>query len=169
MFALHPTTSDRRLTPSMNLEIDIKPFDALTRRQLHDILALRSRVFVVEQEITEVPEVDGRDIDAHHLIARSDGEVVGTLRLLEDRQPVKLGRVAVDGDHRSRGIGTARMEAAGEYLGARPAKLHAQAHLQKWYEELGWTRRGDIFDIVGIDHVKMFWPATGDRRPTTDD
>lgn len=151
----------------MDLSIDIAAFDDLGIDQLHDILALRSRVFVTEQQITEVPEVDGRDPAAEHLIACRDGEVVGTLRLLVDRDPIKLGRVAVDADHRGRGVGRRMMRAAQEHLGDRPAKLHAQAHLEGWYAELGWRREGEIFDIVGIDHVAMFWPPGGStgRRP----
>ena len=142
----------------MAADIDIKPFEGLTRRELHDILALRSRVFVVEQKITEVPEVDGRDIDAHHVIARCDGLIVGTVRMLKQRQPVKVGRVAVDREYRNQGIGAAMMEATTEHLGDRVAKLHAQSHLEQWYDELGWRRSGDNFDIVGIDHVPMVWP-----------
>ncbi len=142
----------------MGLDVDIKHFDELTLLELHGLLALRSRVFVVEQQITEVPEVDGEDKNGHHVIARVDGEIIGTVRMLLERNPVKVGRVAVDKAWRGRGVGGAMMDAAGEFLGDRSAKLHAQSHLEGWYEALGWWRGGDNFEIVGIDHVPMYWP-----------
>ena len=140
------------------LRVEIKGYEELTKEELHDLLGLRSRVFVVEQKITEEPEVDGRDPLAHHLLAWRGEELVGTLRLLLDREPIKLGRVAVDESARRIGVGTRMMEAAAEFIGARAAKLHAQAHLEDWYRGLGWHRVGDNFDIVGIDHVRMDWP-----------
>lgn len=150
----------------MQIRIEIKPFAQLSRRELYDLLALRSRVFVVEQEITEVPEVDGRDPDAHHLLMWDGDQLVGTIRLLKHRDPIKVGRVAVDKSYRGRGLGSRMMEAVGEELGDQPAKLHAQSHLESWYHELGWRRVGDNFDIVGIDHVRMDWPPAGDKDLT---
>ncbi len=44
-----------------------RAFDALTIRELHDLLALRSRVFVVEQACIYL-DVDGRDPSAHHVL-----------------------------------------------------------------------------------------------------
>lgn len=146
----------------MSVSIEIKAFDELGLDELHDVLALRSRVFVVEQKITEVPEVDGRDPQAHHVLARWDGEIVGTTRFFVDRDPVKVGRVAVDADWRGRGIGGRMMNAVQSRLGDRSAKLHAQAHLEGWYAELGWRREGEIFEIVDIDHVAMWWPPEDD-------
>ncbi len=140
------------------MRIEIKDYEELSKHELHEVLALRSRVFVVEQEITEEPEVDGRDPLAHHLLLWDEDQLVGTIRLLCDREPIKVGRVAVDREYRQRGLGTKMMVAVGEFLGERPAKLHAQSHLERWYEGLGWHRVGPNFDIVGIDHVRMDWP-----------
>lgn len=146
----------------MNLDLEIRAFDDLSVHQLHDVLALRSRVFVVEQKITEVPEVDGRDPEARHALLWRDGRLVGTTRLLTDRDPIKVGRVAVDKGVRGEGLGRTMMEAVQDFLGDRAAKLHAQAHLEGWYDALGWERRGDNFEIVGIDHVAMYWPSQRD-------
>ena len=146
----------RELT--VNHRIDIKAFDELTLRELHQVLWLRSRVFVVEQEITGVPEVDEHDPSAHHALLWGGDRVVGTTRILLDRDPIKVGRVAVDEERRGEGLGRRMMEAVAEFLGDRHAKLHAQAHLERWYADLGWRRVGENFDIVGIDHVRMDWP-----------
>ena len=42
------------------LDVDWLPFDRLTPRQLHDVLQLRSRVFVVEQTCAFL-DADGAD------------------------------------------------------------------------------------------------------------
>lgn len=146
----------------MTVTIEIKAFDDLTVHQLHEALWLRSRVFVVEQKITQVPEVDEDDAAAHHVLVRDQGRLVGTTRVLMGRDPIKVGRVAVDRKRRGEGLGSHMMEAVGQFLEDRPAKLHAQAHLEDWYAKLGWRRVGEIFDIVGIDHVRMDWPPAGD-------
>lgn len=142
----------------MRIRIEIKAFDELSRMELHELLALRSRVFVVEQEITEEPEVDGLDPKAHHLLMWDGEALVGTTRLLLGRQPIKVGRVAVERSHRGLGLGSQMMNAVADFLGQRCAKLHAQSHLEDWYEGLGWRRNGPNFDIVGISHVRMDWP-----------
>jgi len=33
--------------------------------------------------------------------------------------------------------------------------LHAQAHLQKFYGNIGYSPKGDLFDEDGIPHIKM--------------
>ncbi len=139
--------------------IEIKSYDELSKDELHDVLKLRVDVFVVEQEITEEPEVDGRDPQAHHLLMWEGDELVGTVRILLEREPIKVGRVAVHKDYRRQGRGAAMVEAVADFLDGRHAKLHAQSHLEHWYAGLGWQRVGENFDIVGIDHVRMDWAA----------
>lgn len=48
-----------------------RPWTALTAAELHAILQLRSRVFVVEQQCVFL-EIDGRDPDAFHLLGVVD-------------------------------------------------------------------------------------------------
>jgi len=137
------------------MHIDIRHFDDLSADDLHSILHLRCLVFVVGQQITEVPEIDGRDPECAHILARDGGELVGTARMFVDQEPVSVGRVAVARDRQRDGIGTAVMEAIQEWLDGRPAELHAQAYLEDWYDSLGWQRVGDEFMEAGIPHVLM--------------
>jgi len=139
------------------LDVDIRPYEDLTRDELHEILELRCRVFVVGQEITGVPEIDGRDSECAHAMAREGGELVGTARIFAEREPVKVGRVAAARDRQREGIGTAVMEAVQEWLGERPAELHAQKYLEDWYTSLGWERRGEEFLEAEIPHVRLVW------------
>ena len=145
----------------MSVEVVIKTFDELTRMELYELMVLRNRVFVVGQKITAEAEVDGLDPQCHHVLMRLDGELVGTARLFWDEDPIKVGRICVDTSTQRRGLGTEMMKAVQEYLGRRPAAMHAQQYLEKWYESLGWQRRGEVFEEAEIPHVKMVWkPST---------
>ncbi len=140
-------------------DVIIKHYDQLTKDELYRIVVLRNLVFVVGQGITVEPEVDGRDPECAHAMLWEDGELVGTARLFVDEEPVVVGRVAVHPDRQRQGLGSVLMEAVQEYLGARSAELHAQAHLEAWYARLGWTRTGEPFEEAEIPHVMMCWGA----------
>lgn len=58
-------------------------------------LALRGEVFVWEQQVPEQDENDVDDLTVTHFVAIASGEVVGTLRLLDKPEHIKIGRIAV--------------------------------------------------------------------------
>lgn len=121
--------------------------------------AVRRAVFVVEQGIALADELDGRDEEATHLLATDKGIPVGTARLLEQGATGKIGRVAVLPSHRGQGLGRALVEAAVAVLASRPhltqAKLGAQTHAIGFYESLGFTAVGDIYEDAGVPHRDM--------------
>jgi ElaA protein len=125
---------------------------------LYRILALRTDVFVVEQNCP-YPELDGRDLEpaARQLwAADDDGTVLATLRLLEDADGVsRIGRVATAKNARGGGHAAKLMEHALELAGARPVVLDAQTYLEGWYARFGFVRDGDEFVEDGIPHVPM--------------
>ncbi len=138
-----------------------KHFRELTLDELYDVMVLRNDVFVVGQKITAEPEVDGRDRECHHGLLYVGDELVGTARVFCDKDPVKVGRVAVARDRQREGLGTRLMEAVQrELLADRRAALHAQAYLEDWYTRLGWRRDGEPFDEAEIPHVLMRWDPT---------
>ena len=57
--------------------------------------ALRRVVFIEEQGVSLADEVDGRDDQARHLLAWTEGVAVGTARLLTEGSVGKVGRVCV--------------------------------------------------------------------------
>ena len=138
---------------------DIKHFDELTTRELYDLLHLRDEVFVVGQKITAVPEVDGLDVECAHVRAFLDERLVGTARIFVDHDPLVVGRVAVHPDLQRSGMGTLMMQFVGNWLGERPAELHAQAYLEPWYARIGWETFGEPFDEADIPHVMMRWKS----------
>lgn len=125
---------------------------------LETCLAIRRVVFIEEQGVSLADEVDGRDGEAEHLLARLDGQPVGTARMLVAGETGKIGRVAVLAGARGRGIGAALIRAAVARLrerGLRVAKLGAQTHALGFYEGLGFQAQGPVYDDAGIPHRDM--------------
>ncbi|WP_428386810.1 GNAT family N-acetyltransferase [Mucisphaera sp.] len=144
----------------MTLRSIVKPFEALTPRELHDAYRLRCEVFVVEQRITAEPEVDDYDPAAvFHLIYEGD-HCMATARVLPgtSERPAKVCRVCVAGAQRGRGLGRRLMSEIDRRLAGQPATLHAQVQLEGWYAGLGWRREGAVFMEAGIEHVLMCKP-----------
>ena len=74
--------------------------------ELAELLELRREVFVREQGVPPEMEHDELDITAIHAVARSDGEVIGTGRLMLLPGPeAHIGRMAVRSGLRRQGIG----------------------------------------------------------------
>lgn len=145
--------------PTVDVTYRWAPFGDLDLIDLHDALALRARVFVVEQDCAYA-DVDGLDPEAWHLLGRADGELVAYLRAFppaSQRAETVIGRV-VTGPRRA-GLGTALMEEglrrAASTWGDHPSWLSAQAHLAPWYGRLGFDVCGPGYDEDGIPHVPM--------------
>lgn len=136
--------------------MEVRP--ARDAAELRQAVALRERVFCVEQGVSRAAERDGRDGDALHLVAVEDGVVVGTCRLVFGRGSAFLGRLAVAADRRRRGIGAALLRAAAEHAraaGAGRISLHAQLGVRELYAGVGYVELGEPFVEEGIDHVTM--------------
>jgi predicted GNAT family N-acyltransferase len=122
------------------------------------VYALRHEVFVVEQGVPEELEVDEADKVAAHLAALSDGNVIGTLRMVRHGRTVTIGRMAVAASSRKRGIGRELMELAAVTAfrgGAEEIILAAQLTAREFYKRFGYVEEGAVFNDAGIPHVMM--------------
>ncbi|SHG08321.1 ElaA protein [Jatrophihabitans endophyticus] len=130
---------------------------------LYRILALRSEVFVLEQDCVYL-DPDGRDAedDARQLwIADEDGAVLATLRLLRDPDgTARIGRVATASAARGRGSAARLMTRALELVGDGETVLEAQSQLADWYGRFGFGRAGADYQEDGIPHTPMRRPST---------
>jgi len=127
--------------------------------QQRSALVLRERVFCGEQGVPLAEEHDGLDESASHLLALSpEGEVIGTLRLIELDGTAKIGRVAVDRHWRRRGVALAMLERALERArehGCTRARLAAQLEAIELYRRVGFAVESGEFQSAGITHVWM--------------
>jgi predicted GNAT family N-acyltransferase len=118
--------------------------------------AVRTAVFIVEQNIPVELEWDEMDaVSLHALAYDTDGKPVGTGRLLPDGH---IGRMAVLPEARGRAIGTAILMAlmqAARQRGARDVVLNAQVSAMPFYARAGFVAEGEEFLDAGIPHMAM--------------
>ena len=137
----------------------------LSAATLYALLALRVEVFVVEQSCP-YPELDGRDLESrtrHFWLEGVGGEVISTLRLMEDHQAdgmvFRIGRVCTRPAYRGRGHTARLMRAALDDVGPHPCRLSAQSYLADMYARHGFAVDGAEFVEDGIPHVPMLRAA----------
>ncbi len=133
-------------------------FEELTVAQLYALMVLRQRVFVVEQNCPYL-DADGVDPASRHLWTEGDD---GTIHAYARIVPagvkfaeVSIGRVITAPDARGTGLGRELMRRAIDECGPVAIRIGAQAHLEKFYGELGFARASEIYDEDGIPHIEM--------------
>ena len=124
------------------------PFDVHIATEANDIadcLALRKRIFVVEQAIPDHLDSDGLDDDAVHVIVRrgddSHNVIAATGRLVWEGTEGVLARIAVDEAFRGQGLGqiiVQRLEEAARQRGLQSLSLHPHQYLERFYRRLGY-------------------------------
>jgi len=126
----------------------------------YQLWALRSRVFVVEQDCPYL-DLDGRDLEpgTRHWWVERDGVPVATLRVLDDGDVWRIGRVATALAWRGHGLAARLVRAVLDGAGERAVVLDAQSHLVDWYAALGFVPDGPGFLDDGIPHTPMRRPA----------
>jgi ElaA protein len=135
-----------------------RAFGELTPRELYAITALRERVFVVEQNCVYL-DADGVDPQCRHLWAEDEARAIQAYCRLVPAgvkyAEVSIGRVITAPEARGTGLGKELMQRAIAALGAVPITIGAQAHLERFYGELGFARTSEPYDEDGIPHIEM--------------
>ena len=144
-------------------------FADLTALAVHEMLALRQQVFVLEQKCLYA-DIDGLDPAAHHLLGwktvAGKRELAATLRCLAPGAKygeMSLGRVVTSPSARGTGLGrelVAQGIACAERLHPGHAiRIGAQAHLEAFYAGFGFRTVSAPYDEDGIPHIDMLRPA----------
>jgi ElaA protein len=136
-------------------------FAELSRDRLYAIMALRERVFVVEQRCA-YQDADGIDPAARHVFATRGGVLSAYLRVVPAGAryaEVSIGRVLTAPEARGAGLGRELMRRGHACVRAHHGdvaiRLGAQAYLTRFYGELGYAAIGEPFDEDGIPHIYM--------------
>ena len=145
----------------MELKWITKNFEELTNLELYNILALRTEVFIVEQDCP-YQECDGNDEIAIHLFGTLNDKIVAYTRILPTGiayETPSIGRVVTHQSIRGKGLGYELMEKAIECcyqkFGVNPITISAQEHLEKYYGKLGFTKASEMYLEDDIPHIKM--------------
>ncbi len=139
----------------------IYSFAELTPALLYSILALRSKIFVVEQNIN-YQDMDGNDEACLHVCRFESTELIAYARIVPPGvkfEEPSIGRIVVVKEQRSRGLGSELIRHCAEEIWQRYGDwkivIEGQSHLQKYYESLGFVALTEPFMLEGLMHVKM--------------
>ena len=139
-----------------------KHYKELSLDEFHDIVALRLKVFVVEQDCP-YQDLDGMDKECYHLISRdAENTIVGTARIIPPGliyPATGIGRIVLDESVRGGQHGHELMKQCIQFIFAKfgkgDMKLSAQKHLENFYTQHGFTSTGKEYLEDGIPHVEM--------------
>lgn len=138
-------------------------FSDLTADQLYEILYLRAKVFVVEQE-SPCLDPDYMDQSCIHCLLYKDDHLVAYARVLPaglQHEDVGIGRVVTT----ERGNGTGAfifrraMDVATKTFGAKRIEITAQLWVKQFYEKFGFKVTSEPFELEFRPHVTMLWEA----------
>lgn len=138
----------------------IKHFDELTKLEFHDIIQLREKIFVVEQDCPYL-DVDGEDVHTYHTIGVLDEKIVATARIFvpNDEGVVIIGRICNDESTRGKGVGRELVKQSLGFCRSEwpdsSIKISAQCYLMKFYESFGFKVNGEKYLEDGIPHISM--------------
>lgn len=147
------------------MESIITLIDKNNEEQMHQMLAIRQEVFVIEQRVPPEVEYDEFEEQSYFYLATLNGNPAGTARWRFTGKGIKLERFAVLKVFRGRGVGSALLGAILEEISRRPDAsdqllyLHAQTHAMPLYEKYGFRPKGQSFMEAGIAHFLMVLPA----------
>jgi ElaA protein len=143
------------------MQIKVKTFQELSLDELYETLALRSEVFVVEQDCV-YQDIDGKDQQALHLLGTKDGELVAYTRCFDKGfyfEEASIGRVLVKENQRKYGYGHDILEASINEVKSRfnteTIRISAQKYLTKYYESHQFKQIGEGYLEDGIPHIAM--------------
>jgi ElaA protein len=134
-----------------------RTFAELTTNELYAITQLRERVFIVEQNCVYL-DADGVDLLSRHVWADEAGALRAYLRIVPAGvkfPELAIGRVIIAAEARGTGLGKELMKRGIAAAGGAPIRLSAQAHLQKFYRDLGFVVASEPYDEDGIMHIEM--------------
>src|SRR5690625_183691 len=129
-----------------------------TKRERELVYKIRKKVFVEEQHVPIEEEIDTHEEEAIHFICYHNEKPIGASRRRFVENYGKLERICVLKEYRGQSFGKkiiAKMEKTTIKHNYKLAKLHAQIHAEKFYEQLGYKTVSDEFMDAGIPHVAM--------------
>ncbi len=143
------------------MKIEVKSFEELSNNELYELLALRTRIFVVEQKCA-YQEVDDHDKVCLHILGKENGSLWAYARICPPgsvyNEP-SIGRVAVDISHRKKNYGkqifASALQTTQKLYPDQKLKIQAQLYLEKFYKSFGFTGVTEPYPDFGIIHIDM--------------
>ena len=146
-----------------NINWTYKHFSELNTAELYEILWLRSKVFVVEQNCVYLDN-DFKDQESWHLCGWMENRLVAYVRILPpglSYAEASIGRVLTHPDFRNQGLGIELMKVAINktitQFNVNAIKISAQCYLLNFYTALGFKTCSEEYLEDDIPHIEMLF------------
>ena len=127
----------------------------------HHIMALRTSIFVVEQNCP-YQDIDDKDLTAFHVYGKIDQNVIAVCRILPagiSYAEISIGRVAVSMEYRGTNVANDLMQQTIHFIenqwGKKDIRISAQQHLTTFYNRFGFVQVSEMYLEDDIPHVEM--------------
>ena len=142
------------------MKVEYVNFSDLTKNQFFEILNLRIRIFVVEQQCP-YQELDEIDLISDHVFGSVSNKIISVGRVYKKEDTVFIGRIAVDATFRKKGYAKDLMHfiigAVKNKYSEDKMELSAQKYLLDFYKSLGFKAVGNTYLEDGIPHIRMIY------------
>lgn len=125
------------------------------------LVELRYKVLLEPLGLKFLDSHRDKEINYLHIgcIENLDDKLIGGLMLIPlDNQTIRMMQVAVDTKYQGEGVGRELVkyaETRARKAGYKKIIMHAMLNVIGFYEKLGYTQEGDIFEERGITFAKM--------------
>ena len=125
------------------------------------LVELRYKVLLEPLGLKFLDSHRDKEINYLHIgcIENLDDRLIGGLMLIPlDNQTIRMMQVAVDNKYQGEGVGRELVkyaETRAKNAGYKKIIMHAMLNVIGFYEKLGYTQEGDIFEERGITFAKM--------------
>jgi len=121
---------------------------------------IRIKIFYKELRLSKNDIFDNDDEILEQFLIMNDDIIVGTFRLRACHDYHKIERMGILSKYRSKGFGKLALEEIKLY--AKKAKksiiiLDSIFDVRNFYANSGFVQTGDVYNKVGIPHVKMYF------------
>lgn len=131
---------------------------ASTQYDFFSLMQIRCKVFMCEQNVNPLIELDDEDKTCVHYLLEDHDTAIATCRVLIHNDIWHLGRIAVLKEYRNQHYGSKlinHMIALAKENKVKKIELGAQVQAIPFYESLGFKAYGDIFMDADIEHKEM--------------
>lgn len=149
------------LLPELKISSAVKRWQDCSVEEVTDCLALRSEIFVVEQDCV-YQDIDGKDKLAWHYFLYEGRDLASYARIFKAGdyfQEASIGRIVTREKFRSRGLGARMIEDCVSFCEKQfpqsDIRISAQSHLKKYYNRFGFIEEGEAYLEDGIPHLSM--------------
>ena len=137
----------------------LKPYEYVQVNWLSEsdeIMRIREKVFIIEQRFGKETLIDHQDSNSFHLLVSDNkGRAIACGRLTKNG---RIGRIAVNIDHRGSGIGTMMLNKLikiAEQNEINNLTLNTETELTHFYDQQHFQTEGPVYMKQGVPFQRM--------------